>query len=176
RRHIPYYFYLGSSAPFQSCLMVCLIRHAAFTAHPTNVRLNHSHPVHVLRLRGARVPGSQPVRQCRATAPNQPAQQGAATPEEEFVGIPPEEDVEVPGTYQDALNPHTKLGKAVRAAVDELNHLNALEMETLQQCDQLLKKLGLKSSIMQAVQPAQEQELDPLEEDEQQLEPAEGEQ
>ncbi|EFJ52872.1 hypothetical protein VOLCADRAFT_86282 [Volvox carteri f. nagariensis] len=44
----------------------------------------------------------------------------------EFVGIPPEEDMEVPGTYLDALNPNTKLGKAVRAAVDELNHLNAL--------------------------------------------------
>lgn len=26
----------------------------------------------------------------------------------------------------DALNPNTKLGKAVRAATDELNHLNAM--------------------------------------------------
>ncbi|KXZ52095.1 hypothetical protein GPECTOR_10g1118 [Gonium pectorale] len=79
---------------------------------------------------------------------------------QEFVGIPPEEDAEVPGTYFDALNPQTKLGKAVRAAVDELNHLNALEMETLQQADALLKKLGLKTSILQGApaQPAAEEE------------------
>ncbi len=34
--------------------------------------------------------------------------------------------VQVPGTYFDALNPNTKLGKAVRAACDELSHLSAL--------------------------------------------------
>ncbi|GIL67318.1 hypothetical protein Vafri_20721 [Volvox africanus] len=92
----------------------------------------------------------------RATAANQPVPQEAGGSDEEFVGIPPEDDVEVPGSYMDALNPNTKLGKAVRAAVDELNHLNAMEMETLQQCDALLKKLGLKTSIMQA--PAQPEE------------------
>ncbi|GLC40950.1 hypothetical protein PLESTB_000963300 [Pleodorina starrii] len=91
----------------------------------------------------------------RATAADQPAPQKAGGSDEEFVGIPPEEDVEVPGGYMDALNPNTKLGKAVRAAVDELNHLNSMEMESLQQCDALLKKLGLKSSILQA--PAQPQ-------------------
>lgn len=33
---------------------------------------------------------------------------------------------QVPGNYFDAMDPKTKLGKAVRAAVDELNHLNAM--------------------------------------------------
>ncbi len=32
----------------------------------------------------------------------------------------------MPGGYFDALNPNTKLGKAVRAACDELQHLNAM--------------------------------------------------
>ena len=32
----------------------------------------------------------------------------------------------MPGTYFDALNPNTKLGKAVRAACDELGHLNGM--------------------------------------------------
>lgn len=62
--------------------------------------------------------------------------------------IPPEEDQEVPGSYFDALNPNTKLGKAVRAACDELQHLSAMEMDTLKQCDDLLRKLGVKTSIL----------------------------
>jgi hypothetical protein len=40
--------------------------------------------------------------------------------------LPPGIVLQVPGTYFDALNPNTKLGKAVRAAVDELNHLNSM--------------------------------------------------
>jgi hypothetical protein len=32
----------------------------------------------------------------------------------------------VPGTYFDALNSNTKLGKAVKAAVEELEHLGGL--------------------------------------------------
>ena len=34
--------------------------------------------------------------------------------------------VQVPGTYQDALNPQTKLGKAVKAACEEIEHLNKM--------------------------------------------------
>ena len=34
--------------------------------------------------------------------------------------------LQVPGTYWDALNGNTKLGKAVRAACEELEHLNEL--------------------------------------------------
>ncbi|KAF6259273.1 hypothetical protein COO60DRAFT_1700912 [Scenedesmus sp. NREL 46B-D3] len=76
----------------------------------------------------------------------------AAEPDEtaqssQFEGLLPEEDVEVPGTYFDAMNSQTKLGKAVRAAVEELEHLGDLEVEVLQQCDDLLKKLGMKGSI-----------------------------
>ncbi|KIZ00522.1 hypothetical protein MNEG_7439 [Monoraphidium neglectum] len=87
--------------------------------------------------------------------------------EEEFVGLLPEEDQEVPGTYFDALNRNTKLGKAVASAVDELEHLNDMvgrggprqtgsrgeggrEMESLAQADQLLQKLGLKGSLFGA--------------------------
>ncbi len=33
---------------------------------------------------------------------------------------------QVPGSYFDALNGNTKLGKAVRAACDELEHLNSM--------------------------------------------------
>jgi len=54
---------------------------------------------------------------------------------------------QVPGTYFDALNRNTKLGKAVAAAVNELEHLNDLEMESLAQAEALLKKLGLKGSL-----------------------------
>ncbi|KAG2502045.1 hypothetical protein HYH03_000539 [Edaphochlamys debaryana] len=99
--------------------------------------------------------------ECRATAPNQPAPSNAAGEGEEFVGLLPEEDTEVPGTYFDALNPQTKLGKAVKAAVEEINTLNALELESLKKADELLKKLGLKSSIFEGAppeQPAEDQE------------------
>lgn len=34
--------------------------------------------------------------------------------------------LQVPGTYFDAMNSQTKLGKAVRAAVEELEHLGDL--------------------------------------------------
>ncbi|KAG2439404.1 hypothetical protein HXX76_004761 [Chlamydomonas incerta] len=84
---------------------------------------------------------------CWAASPETPA---PGAPAEEFQGLLPEEDVEVPGNYFDAMDPKTKLGKAVRAAVDELNHLNAMELENLQKADALLKKLGLKASIFQA--------------------------
>ncbi|PNW82070.1 hypothetical protein CHLRE_06g272500v5 [Chlamydomonas reinhardtii] len=82
---------------------------------------------------------------CWAASPETPA----GAPAEEFQGLLPDEDAEVPGNYFDAMDPKTKLGKAVRAAVDELNHLNAMELENLQKADSLLKKLGLKSSIFQ---------------------------
>lgn len=78
---------------------------------------------------------------------------------EDFVGLAPEDDVEVPGTYFDALNPNTKLGKAIRAACDELNHLSAMELESLKQADVLLKKLGVKSSIMDVPAAAVEEPI-----------------
>lgn len=42
----------------------------------------------------------------------------------QFEGLTPEEDYVVPGTYRDALNGNTRLGKAVRAACAELDTLN----------------------------------------------------
>lgn len=45
---------------------------------------------------------------------------------QDFEGLTPEEDDTVPGSYEDALNGNTKLGKAVRAACAELEHLNDL--------------------------------------------------
>lgn len=65
----------------------------------------------------------------------------------EFEGLLPEEDYEVPGTYMDAMSSQTKLGKAVKAAVEELEHLGNLEAEVLQECDDLLKQLGMKGSL-----------------------------
>lgn len=78
--------------------------------------------------------------------------------EQEFEGLLPEEDIEIPGTYFDAMNSQTKLGKAVRAAVEELEHLGDLEVEVLQQCDDLLKKLGMKGSIFGSTVPGQARE------------------
>ena len=52
--------------------------------------------------------------------------QNKQTNKQAFEGLLPEEDYEVPGTYFDALAGGTKLGKAVRAACDELNHLGGM--------------------------------------------------
>lgn len=82
-----------------------------------------------------------------------PSSQSQQPEEVEFEGLLPEEDPEVPGTYFDAMNSQTKLGKAVRAAVEELEHLGDLEVEVLQQCDDLLKKLGMKGSIFGSAGP-----------------------
>lgn len=56
---------------------------------------------------------------------------------------------QVPGGYEDSLSSNTELGRAVRAACSELDTLSQLEVETLTQADELLKKLGLKKSILQ---------------------------
>jgi hypothetical protein len=45
---------------------------------------------------------------------------------QDFQGLAKEEDEEVAGNYVDAMSPNTKLGKAVRAAVKELDHLNTM--------------------------------------------------
>ncbi len=85
---------------------------------------------------------------------------------------------QVPGGYEDSLSSNTELGRAVRSACDEIDTLSQLvcffvvfcshthhtcvftvshtfhaqESQTLAQADELLKQLGLKTSIMQ--QPA----------------------
>ncbi|GBF92042.1 hypothetical protein Rsub_04389 [Raphidocelis subcapitata] len=108
----------------------------------------------------AAAPAAAAAARCRCAAPPPRLRRAAALPpgkaeegakggdsDEEFEGLLPEEDVEVPGTYFDALNRNTRLGKAVAAAVDELEHLNKMELDSLAQADELLKKLGLKSSL-----------------------------
>jgi len=87
---------------------------------------------------------------------------------QDFEGLLPEEDQEVPGTYWDALNGNTKLGKAVRAACEELEHLNELEMGVLHECDVLLKKLGMKGSLFQTSSAAMTQQQQQQQEPEQQ--------
>ncbi|KAG1655172.1 hypothetical protein FOA52_005789 [Chlamydomonas sp. UWO 241] len=107
-----------------------------------------------------------PRRQRVSTASSEPGKEAdllpEPTPEElremaalglsmaDFDGLLPEEDDTVPGTYFDALNGNTKLGKAVKAACVELNHLNAMEIDILQQAEVLLKKLGVKTPIVAA--------------------------
>ncbi|GAX85203.1 hypothetical protein CEUSTIGMA_g12623.t1 [Chlamydomonas eustigma] len=61
----------------------------------------------------------------------------------------PDEDIEVPGSYFDALNGNTRLGKAIRSACDELEHLNTMEQETMQQMETLFKKLGVATQTLQ---------------------------
>eukprot|EP00882_Tetradesmus_deserticola_P001876 GHRQ01002012.1.p1 GENE.GHRQ01002012.1~~GHRQ01002012.1.p1 ORF type:complete len:189 (+),score=72.75 GHRQ01002012.1:71-568(+) len=96
------------------------------------------------------------VRSIKAAAePDGLAQSSQEVTDVQFEGLLPEEDVEVPGTYFDAMNSQTKLGKAVRAAVEELEHLGELEVEVLQQCDGLLKKLGMQGSIFGSTVPGQ---------------------
>ena len=58
-----------------------------------------------------------------------------------------EEDFTVPGGANDSLSPNTKLGQAIRQACDELEHLSNMEMDSLVAADELLRKLGVKSSI-----------------------------
>ena len=55
--------------------------------------------------------------------------------------------MQIPGTYRDAMSGNTQLGKAVRDACEELDTLAALEMETLNEAEQLLKKVGFKGSL-----------------------------
>lgn len=55
--------------------------------------------------------------------------------------------MQVPGTYRDAMSANTQLGKAVRDACEELDTLSALERETLNEAEELLKKVGFKGSL-----------------------------
>ncbi|GFH07163.1 predicted protein [Haematococcus lacustris] len=81
-----------------------------------------------------------------------PPQASAAPPqtldgEDVFEGLLPDEDTVVPGGYEEAMNSNTKLGKAVRAAVSELSHLNTLERDMLQQAQGLFQRLGVRMPL-----------------------------
>jgi hypothetical protein len=58
------------------------------------------------------------------------------------------------------MSSNTPLGKAVKEACKELDTLAALERETLNEADALLKKLGIKSSIFDVPAVADESEGD----------------
>lgn len=45
------------------------------------------------------------------------------------------------------MSANTQLGKAVRDACEELDTLSALERETLNEAEELLKKVGFKGSL-----------------------------
>lgn len=45
---------------------------------------------------------------------------------EEQEGLLPEEDVQIPGGYRDAMSSNTALGKAVKGVCDELDTLGGL--------------------------------------------------
>ncbi|KAF5832831.1 hypothetical protein DUNSADRAFT_11170 [Dunaliella salina] len=70
---------------------------------------------------------------------------------EGFEGLSPEEDEQVPGSYADAMNPNSKLGKAVKAACAELEELNNLELEILDQAQDVLKRLGVKGGEIEGM-------------------------
>ncbi|KAI7838438.1 hypothetical protein COHA_007701 [Chlorella ohadii] len=76
---------------------------------------------------------------------------------QEGEGLLPEEDVQIPGSYRDAMSSKTPLGKAVAGACDELDALGSLERQTLEEAEGLLKKLGFKGSLF-AAPPQQEQQ------------------
>ena len=70
--------------------------------------------------RGARARSPQPPPSTLTqTRRSQPGEEGEG-------GLLPEEDVQVPGTFRDAMSAHTELGRAVRGACDELEQLQKL--------------------------------------------------
>ncbi|KAL4447784.1 hypothetical protein ABPG75_005003 [Micractinium tetrahymenae] len=101
-------------------------------------------------------PALAPRRWQRATAVAAGAADPPAASQGESEGLLPEEDVEIPGSYRDAMTSNTPLGRAVKGACDELDSLGELERQTLEEAEGLLKKLGFKGSLFAA--PLQEQQ------------------
>jgi hypothetical protein len=75
----------------------------------------------------------------------------------EFDGLTQEEDWVVPGSNLGSLSQNTELGQAVNLACDELDHLGNLETGVLQQADDILKKFGFKTKILEGSQPKVEE-------------------
>ena len=51
------------------------------------------------------------------------------------------------------MSSNTKLGKAIKDACNELDTLASLERDTLEEANELLRKLGYKGSIFEAGNP-----------------------
>lgn len=79
--------------------------------------------------------------QCKCNPKENSAQQ---TGDENFEGLTPEEDWEVPGGPNDSLSSNTELGRAVRETCEELEHLSDVELEVMSNAFPLMKKLGYK--------------------------------
>lgn len=64
-----------------------------------------------------------------------------------------EEDWVVPGGYQDSMSSNTELGRAVKAACEELETLGVMERENFDKAEELLAKLGYTAKPQQDDQP-----------------------
>ena len=86
---------------------------------------------------------------CATPDASQP-KKSPAQPEDDiddFEGLQPEEDWEVPGNPLATLSQNTEIGKAVNDACDELDHLGGLEADVLQQAQDVLKKFGYSTNV-----------------------------
>ncbi|KAK9807301.1 hypothetical protein WJX73_009731 [Symbiochloris irregularis] len=84
-----------------------------------------------------------------AQSPEQSDSRQAEAVDEDFEGLAPEEDWEVPGGVNDSLSQNTKLGRAVHDACLELDALSVLEKENLTKASDLLRQLGYKGDLFQ---------------------------
>lgn len=76
-------------------------------------------------------------------------------------GLSEDEDFEIPGNFLEAMSSNTPLGKALREACKELDHLGGVELEIMNSYDSALAKLGVKSRVAAtrtAPQPEEEEE------------------
>mmetsp|Transcript_28989 Transcript_28989/g.81660 ORF Transcript_28989/g.81660 Transcript_28989/m.81660 type:complete len:149 (-) Transcript_28989:183-629(-) len=101
---------------------------------------------------------SLPCRRARLVARSSEAEDPTADEdEEEWEGLTEEEDWVVPGNPNDSLSSNTELGRAVRAACDELDQLGRLEADVQSQAEDLLRKLGYKGESLTRERPPEKQ-------------------
>lgn len=105
-------------------------------------------------LRATRAPTRQRVLCCRASSSQITGNNEDDDADDGFEGLAPEDDWVVPGNNTGSLSLNTELGRAVDGACDELQHLAGLESDILQEADDILKKFGFKTGILNV--PAQE--------------------
>lgn len=84
-------------------------------------------------------------------ASNKTSDQPESAGEDEI--LTKEEDWVVPGGYQDSMSSNTELGRAVKAACEELETLGGMERENFDRAEELLAKLGYTAKPQQDDQP-----------------------
>lgn len=77
----------------------------------------------------------------------EPKAEAAQPEDDDFEGLTPEEDWEVPGNPLATLSQNTEIGRAVNDACEELDHLSGLEADVLQQAQDVLKKFGYSTNV-----------------------------